>query len=51
MDNHCNDCYFHIAEDCPGEDNIDSLFCFQSIESMMFNEDQLYDKGQLYEGV
>lgn len=34
MDKRCEDCYFHLAKDCAGEENIDDLDCWQSVEDM-----------------
>ena len=34
MDKRCEECYFHIVKDCPGEENIDGLDCFQSMEDV-----------------
>ncbi len=41
MNERCEDCYFHLAEDCPGEGSVDletkwiaGLDCWRSIEDV-----------------
>lgn len=34
MDKRCEECIMHLAKDCPGEESIDGLNCWQSAEDV-----------------